>query len=161
MALTVQQFLDKVEHEPALQQGLAALLDVLQIPEPLPLQMSYEQFLEWADEDTLAEWQHGEVIMASPASDRHQDLVRFLVSVVGIYVETHGLGIIRPAPFHMKLEPAGREPDLLLRRERRRISRTHDSRALAAGGLALAHSAPSGVRCHARIAVDLTRYEEV
>jgi Uma2 family endonuclease len=113
MTLTVREFLNKVEHEPALQQGLATLLDILQIPDPLPLQTSYEQFLEWADEDTLAEWQNGEVLMASPASDRHQDLVRFLVSVVGIYVETRDLGIIRPAPFQMKLEAAGREPDLL------------------------------------------------
>ena len=32
--------------------------------------------------------------------------------MLGIYVETHSLGVIRPAPFQMKLEQ-GREPDLL------------------------------------------------
>lgn len=119
MALTMQEFLEKVEHEPSLQKGLETVLNALRITEPLPLRMSYEQFLEWADEDTLAEWEHGEVIMASPASDRHQDLVRFLVSVLGIYVEARGLGVVRPAPFQLKLESSGREPDLVF------ISRAH------------------------------------
>ena len=34
--------------------------------------MSYEKFLDWCDEDTLAEWVDGEVIMASPDSADHQ-----------------------------------------------------------------------------------------
>jgi Uma2 family endonuclease len=75
--------------------------------------LSYEEFLDWADEDTLAEWVDGEVVMYSPASDRHQDLARFLTSVLSIYAETHDLGVVRPAPFQMKLEHSGREPDLL------------------------------------------------
>jgi len=87
------------------------LLDVLLSPAEPP-RMSYEEFLAWADEDTLAEWVDGEIIMTSPASDRHQDLARFLTSVLGIFVETQELGVIRPAPFQMKLEQ-GREPDLL------------------------------------------------
>lgn len=77
-----------------------------------PPRMSYEEFLDWADEDTLAEWVNGEVIMASPASNRHQDLVRFLTIVLGAFIETRDLGVLRPAPFQMKLEH-GREPDLL------------------------------------------------
>ena len=40
-----------------------------------PGRMTYEEFLAWADEDTLAEWVHGEVIMASPASRRYQDIL--------------------------------------------------------------------------------------
>lgn len=77
--------------------------------------LTYEEFLEWCDEDTWAEWVNGEVIVLSPASDRHQDLVRFLVQVLGIYVETKDLGVVRPAPFQMKTRPElpGREPDLL------------------------------------------------
>ena len=31
-----------------------------------PLEMSYEAFLEWADEDTAAEWVDGKVILMSP-----------------------------------------------------------------------------------------------
>jgi len=87
------------------------LLEVLVAPAS-PRKMTYDEFLAWANEDTLAEWVDGEVVMYSPASNRHQDLARFLTSVLGIYVETHSLGVVRPAPFQMKLE-RGREPDLL------------------------------------------------
>ena len=74
--------------------------------------MTYEEFLDWADEDTLAEWVDGEVVMYSPASNKHQDIADFLVSVLRPFVEIHQLGIVRSAPFQMKLE-RGREPDLL------------------------------------------------
>ena len=75
--------------------------------------MTYEEFLEWADEDTLAEWVDGEVIMASPPGYRHQDIADFLVTVLRTFVEVHGLGIILSAPFQMKVGRSGREPDLL------------------------------------------------
>lgn len=75
--------------------------------------MTFEEFLAWADEDTLAEWVSGEVIMMSPASDRHQDIADFLISIIRAYVETHQLGWIRSAPFLMKFFDLAREPDLL------------------------------------------------
>ena len=74
--------------------------------------MTYEEFLAWANEDTLAEWVDGEVVMYSPASDRHQDISGFLESVLRSFVEMRQLGIVRSAPFQMKLKH-GREPDLL------------------------------------------------
>jgi Uma2 family endonuclease len=90
------------------------LLEALMAP-PMTearLRMSYEDFLAWADEDTLAEWVDGEVVMTSPASNRHQDLVSFLDNLLRPYVEQHKLGIVRTAPFQVKLEH-GREPDLI------------------------------------------------
>jgi hypothetical protein len=39
--------------------------------------ISYEAFLDWADEDTLAEWVDGKVIMTSPASLPHQQEEKF------------------------------------------------------------------------------------
>jgi len=74
--------------------------------------MTYEQFLAWADEDTLAEWVDGEVVMYSPASERHQDIGGFLYEVLRTYVRPRHLGEVVQAPFQMKLEH-GREPDLL------------------------------------------------
>ncbi len=88
------------------------LLHILLTPEEGP-QMSYEEFLAWADEDTLAEWVDGEVEMTSPASSIHQDIADFLVSVLRPFVEQHGLGLVRSAPFQVKLGDSGREPDLL------------------------------------------------
>ncbi len=93
------------------------LLEVLLSPSE-PRKMTYEEFLAWADEDTLAEWvaspgeETGEAVMYSPASKRHQSIADFLVSVMRVFVEQHDLGIILSAPFQMKLE-RGREPDLL------------------------------------------------
>jgi Uma2 family endonuclease len=77
--------------------------------------ISFEEFLAWCDEDTLAEWVDGEVIMASPASDRHQDIGGFLGAVIRTFSETRQLGELRSAPFLMRTEsrPSGREPDLL------------------------------------------------
>jgi len=56
--------------------------------------MTYEQFLAWANEDTLAEWVDGRVIMASPASRRHQDLAGFLTSILRTFVESRQLGVV-------------------------------------------------------------------
>jgi Uma2 family endonuclease len=88
------------------------MLDLLLAPSQ-PARMSYETFLDWLDEDTLAEWVEGEVIMTSPASDSHQDLAGFLTAVLRVFVESRGLGWVRSAPFQMKLATSGREPDLV------------------------------------------------
>jgi Uma2 family endonuclease len=76
--------------------------------------VSFEAFLEWADEDTWAEWVGGEVIPMVPASNRHQDLADWLISILRLFIEAHGLGWIRSAPFLMRLSSTvAREPDLL------------------------------------------------
>jgi Uma2 family endonuclease len=78
--------------------------------------LTYKEFLDWCDEDTLAEWVQGEVLMTSPAGLRHQDLVAFLTTILRAWVRAHNLGIVIPAPFQMRL-PApvdtGREPDII------------------------------------------------
>jgi len=86
-----------------------------------PAQMTYEEFLEWADEDTWAEWVAGEVIILSPASKMHQSLNKFLTMILGAFIEAYDLGQLLFAPFLMKLStrPSGREPDLIF------ISKTH------------------------------------
>lgn len=83
--------------------------------------MSYETFLEWADEDTLAEWIDGEVFMSSPASLQHQDMTDFLTSILRLFVEHYYLGIVISAPFQMKMKQ-GRQPDILY------ISKDHTDR---------------------------------
>jgi len=80
-----------------------------------PLKMTYEAFLQWADENTWAEWVNGEVILLSPASLLHQTLASFLVKLVGSFVDFLDLGIVLGPPFQMKTGPdlPGREPDLI------------------------------------------------
>lgn len=88
------------------------LLELL-LGSPSPPRISYEEFLAEADEDTRAEWVDGTIIPYSPASRTHQEIARFLTALLSTYVEAHGLGVVLPAPFQMKLSRSGREPDLL------------------------------------------------
>ena len=78
-----------------------------------PATISYDDFLQWADEDSLAEWVNGKIEVTSPASLRHQQLVQFLNRLLAAFVEIHDLGLIVLPPFQMKLRTSGREPDLL------------------------------------------------
>jgi Uma2 family endonuclease len=82
---------------------------------PPPGRITFEEFLEWLDEDTHAEWVDGAVIMMSPASDQHQDLVEFLITILRLFNESHEAGWVRIAPFVMRTDvhPSGREPDIL------------------------------------------------
>jgi Uma2 family endonuclease len=77
--------------------------------------ITYEEFLTWCEEDTLAEWVDGDIVMASPASLRHQVVANFLLRIMGDYAEERGLGQVLPPPFQMKTGPdlPGREPDVL------------------------------------------------
>jgi Uma2 family endonuclease len=61
----------------------------------LPQRMTEEEFVAWCDEDTRAEWVDGEVVMMSPMSDPHSDVVIWLGSVLEIFVEERGLGVVR------------------------------------------------------------------
>jgi len=81
--------------------------------------MTYEEFLE-RDDDRVAEWVDGEVILMGEPSLRHQLLVSFLGALLQHFVEANKLGVVLPAPFQMRLRsrPSGRAPDILVvRRE--------------------------------------------
>jgi Uma2 family endonuclease len=94
-----------------------------------PAKMTYEDFLEWCDEDTWAEWVEGEIVMLSPASTRHQLISKFLLQILGIYVENRQLGQVLGAPFQMKTGPElpGREPDIIFisRENLERLKESH------------------------------------
>jgi Uma2 family endonuclease len=79
-----------------------------------PPKMTFEQFLAWADEDTLAELVNGEIVMMTPASIPHQDLGDWLTAVLRLYVRSGDAGWVFSAPLLMRLSPTvAREPDIL------------------------------------------------
>ncbi|MEJ5309926.1 MAG: Uma2 family endonuclease [Anaerolineae bacterium] len=88
--------------------------------------LTYTEFLSWVDEDTLAEWVNGEIVMTSPASNQHQDIADFLTTILRAYIQARNLGVVRSAPFQMKLRN-GREPDLLFVKQEHldRLKPTH------------------------------------
>jgi Uma2 family endonuclease len=81
----------------------------------IPSEMTYEEFLDWLDEDTRAEWVDGQVILMSPASYVHQTIVGFLFKILSEFAAAHESGEVIPGTFQMKLpvRPSGREPDVL------------------------------------------------
>ncbi|MBM3242664.1 Uma2 family endonuclease [Candidatus Poribacteria bacterium] len=90
------------------------------VAQPARLKMTYEEFREWANEDIHAEWIDGEVIIHMPPKDPHQTLVEFLERTIAFFVEIFHLGVVRIAPFEMRLQESGPawEPDIMvLKRE--------------------------------------------
>lgn len=83
--------------------------------------VSYEAFLERLDEDQWAEWVEGRIVTLSPASEAHQELKGFLVTLLRRFVRRRKLGRVLDAPFQVKLGPElpGREPDILFVRAER------------------------------------------
>jgi Uma2 family endonuclease len=79
-----------------------------------PLRMTYEEWLDHEHEGGLTEWVDGEVIVHMPTKDEHQRVVDFLNRLMGLFVRLTKLGMVRSAPFAMRLVPKGpgREPDL-------------------------------------------------
>jgi Uma2 family endonuclease len=75
--------------------------------------MDYEEFMIWADEDTHAEWEDGEVIIFMSTTNVHQMTLDFLYRLLGLFIDLFHLGQLRTAPFQMRLESTGREPDIL------------------------------------------------
>ena len=81
----------------------------------LAAKMTYDEFLEWLDEDTHAEWVNGEVILMTPISIEHQNLGRFLLSLISHFADSHQLGVVAYDPFQMKTAPElpSRAPDIM------------------------------------------------
>ncbi len=82
---------------------------------PPQTKMTFAEFLDWCDEDTLAEFIEGEIVMTSPASINHQQVGSLLETLLRVHVEKHDLGKVLRAPFVMRLPELNRarEPDIL------------------------------------------------
>ncbi|MGQ9625707.1 MAG: Uma2 family endonuclease [Anaerolineae bacterium] len=73
-----------------------------------------EEFEAWCDEDVKAEYVDGKVIVHSPASTRHVDMVLFLASLLKFFVAKHDLGTVLGPEAQVRLRPGLRRvPDLL------------------------------------------------
>lgn len=93
-----------------------AKAELLEQLKPAKMRMSLQEFLEWTDEDVWAEWEDGEVIIMSPASYRHQEIVGFLATLFHLFLEERDMGVVLAAPFSMRLPISNRvrEPDVLV-----------------------------------------------
>jgi Uma2 family endonuclease len=80
-----------------------------------------EDFYREAGEDSDWEYLDGRIVMHSPASDRHEDLFRFLMILLGGFLDERGGGVVRGSRYPMRLDARwSPEPDLLVVRPARR-----------------------------------------
>jgi Uma2 family endonuclease len=91
------------------------ILKAIEKTAPQRCKMSYEAYLDFAGDSEIVEWVEEEVVRYMPPTDRHQDLSGFLNTLLRLFTQFFKLGIVRSAPFEVKLWPNGpsREPDIL------------------------------------------------
>ena len=81
---------------------------------PISRPMTEKEFEAWCDEDVRAEYVDGEVIVHTPASTRHNDMMWFLGTLLNMFVTHHDLGRILGPELQVRLRPGLRRvPDLL------------------------------------------------
>ncbi len=91
------------------------------------LTMTEDDFLEFCDEDTRAEFIDGEVIVHSPGTYKHQSISNFLIALFRFFVDQHQLGIVLGDNFQVRLRPRLRRvPDIIFisKENKDRIART-------------------------------------
>lgn len=77
-----------------------------------------ERFFAEAPENQIVEFEEGEIVVPSPATVQHQQLVRFLTFLLAGYVRTKKLGEILNGPAVVKLHPGlVYEPDIFFIRQ--------------------------------------------
>jgi Uma2 family endonuclease len=76
--------------------------------------MTEEQFVQWCDDQTWAEWIDGEVLLMSPVNIQHGELFVFLLRLLGDFVEHHDLGSVMTEPVHVRFAKLRRRrsPDI-------------------------------------------------
>ncbi|HVC92168.1 MAG TPA: Uma2 family endonuclease [Pirellulales bacterium] len=80
---------------------------------PPPGPLTEEEFLDWCDEDTKAEWVDGKVVLMSPANVQHALLSGFFYRVLSDFVDHHRLGTAFNSDLMIRLKDGRlRIPDL-------------------------------------------------
>ena len=83
--------------------------------------VSEEEFYRLADEDSDWEYLDGRIVMHSQASNRHEDLFRFLLTLFSGFLDEKGGAVVRGSRFPMRLDAKwSPEPDILVVTESRR-----------------------------------------
>jgi len=83
--------------------------------------MTEEEFYRLAGEDDDWEYLDGRIVMHSPASDRHEDLFSFLITLLRGFLDERRIARVRGSRYPMRLDSRwSPEPDLLVVREGRR-----------------------------------------
>ncbi|WP_041258413.1 Uma2 family endonuclease [Fibrella aestuarina] len=69
-------------------------------------------FYEWMDEDMKTEFINGEIVVHSPALDKHNLVVMHLGTLLNVFVSAHNLGAVRVEKALVELSRNSYEPDI-------------------------------------------------
>jgi Uma2 family endonuclease len=69
-------------------------------------------FYEWMDEDMKTEFINGEIVVHSPALDKHNSVVMLLGTLLNVYVNDRELGLVRVEKALVELTRNSYEPDI-------------------------------------------------
>ena len=82
--------------------------------------VSEEEFYRLADEDSDWEYLDGRIVMHSPASNRHENIFCFLLTLLRVYLDKKRGAVVRGSRYPMRLDASwSPEPDILVVRESR------------------------------------------
>lgn len=73
--------------------------------------MSYEEFPEWTDEDTLVGWVDGEAVKTMSASRQHRKVTDFLTITMRTFVGRRDWRVVLNVPCQMQVGQLGRKDD--------------------------------------------------
>jgi Uma2 family endonuclease len=86
----------------------------------ISLGMTEGQFYQTADEDSDWEYIAGRIVMHPPASDRHENVFRFLLTLFSNFLDEKGGAVVRGSRYPMRLDAQwSPEPDILIVRDSR------------------------------------------
>ena len=110
------------------------------------------------DEDSNLEYLDGRLWVRESASNRHEDLFRFLLTLLGGFLDERGGGIVRGSRYPMRLdEHWSPEPDLLVVRAEH-VDRVKPTRLEGPADLVIEIASPSTRKREMRM--KLPRYRE-
>lgn len=68
----------------------------------LPQRMTEQEFVDWCDDETWAEWIDGQVLVMSPVNFEHAKLTAFLIQLIGGFAQERDLGEVVSEPFQIR-----------------------------------------------------------
>jgi Uma2 family endonuclease len=83
----------------------------------VPLRMSEDEFVAWANDDASAEWADGKVVLKMPVDEDHDEIQAWLRAIIEEMVQIKKIGKVRGPEFTTRLTLADRvvrrDPDLM------------------------------------------------
>jgi Uma2 family endonuclease len=86
-----------------------------------------DEFHEWLTPDVKAEFIQGEVVIHSPARNKHLDVTKWLLNLLSTYVDLHDLGTVKAEKALIKLTRNSFEPDICFFEREKAASFTDDT----------------------------------